>query len=90
MNPRWTADDSLFFISDRSDWWNLYEYIFDTEDERDVYPVEKEIGLPHWIFGRCSYCTHPKNPRKLAVVCGGVGNVFCFSAFSWTFMLYLS
>ena len=75
MHPRWTSDDSLFFISDRSDWWNLYEYIFDTEDERDVFPVEKEIGMPHWIFGQCSYAPHPKNPRLLAVVCAGVGTV---------------
>jgi hypothetical protein len=75
MNPRWTQDDSLFFISDRSDWWNVYEYIFATEDERNVFPVEKEIGLPHWIFGRCSFVPHPKDPKTSAVVCGGVGAI---------------
>ena len=77
MYPRWMANDALFFISDRSDWWNLYEYIFETEDERDTFPVEKEIGLPHWIFGRCSYAPHPKDSRKLGVVCGGVGVKLC-------------
>ena len=63
MHPRWTAEDALLSI----------EYIFDTEDERELFPVEKEIGMPHWIFGQCSYEPHPKNPRILAVVCGGVG-----------------
>lgn len=73
MTPRWTVENALYFISDKSDWWNLYEYIFDTKDERNVFPVEKEIGMPQWKFGQCSYATHPKNPRKVAVVCGGVG-----------------
>ena len=72
MLPRWTAEDSLFFISDRSDWWNLYEYIFDTDEERNVFPDEKEIGKPHWVFGNCSYCPHSTIPNKIAVVYGGV------------------
>lgn len=71
MLPRWTAEDSLFFISDRSDWWNLYEYIFDTDEERNVFPDEKEIGKPHWVFGNCSYCPHSTIPNKIAVVYGG-------------------
>ena len=72
MNPRWTVDNALFFISEKSHWWNLYEYIFDSGNERNVFPVEKEIGLPHKVFARCSYAPHPKNPKMLAVVCGGV------------------
>lgn len=74
MLPRWTAEDSLFFISDRSDWWNLYEYISDTGEERNLFPIEKEIGQPHWIFGRCGYCPHPNLPSKVAAVYGaGLG-----------------
>lgn len=78
MYPRWSADDSLYFISDRSDWWNVYEYIFSTNDERNIFPVDKEIGLPQWRFGLCSYVPHPKNPKLFAVVCGGVGLNICF------------
>ena len=82
MNPRWTADDSLFFVSDKSDWWNLYEYTFDSESEREVFPVEKEIGMAHWVFARCGYAPHPKNTRILAVVCAGVGIVCIYISMS--------
>ncbi|XP_028398795.1 uncharacterized protein LOC114522328 [Dendronephthya gigantea] len=71
MSPRWTLEHALYFISDRSGWWNLYKYNFDTRDEHNVFPIKKEIGMPQKLFGRCSYATHPKNPKKLAVVCGG-------------------
>ena len=72
MHPRWTAEDALLFITDKSDWWNLYEYISDTGEERNLYPIDKEIGEPHWIFGCCPYCPHPKQINKVAVCIGEV------------------
>lgn len=62
--PEWT-DHSLLFISDRTDWWNLYAFdrsqvdaaIAGTAagDARALAPVEAEIGIPHWVFDSSRY-----------------------------------
>ena len=51
--PRWSPHGTLYFVSDRSDWWNLYR-----TDGREVEPViemEAEFGLPQWLFGGSTY-----------------------------------
>lgn len=53
MQPQWHSDGTLYFISDRSNWWNLYR-------ERDgqieaVAPLNAEIGGPQWVLGACDY-----------------------------------
>ena len=49
LEPRWSADGALWFVSDRSDWWNLYRYTPGT-DIATVVRVDAEIGVPHWQF----------------------------------------
>jgi dipeptidyl aminopeptidase/acylaminoacyl peptidase len=56
--PRWRADGSLAFISDRTGWWSLYEF----SPERGVAPlieIEAEIGVPAWVFDTARYCLLP-------------------------------
>jgi dipeptidyl aminopeptidase/acylaminoacyl peptidase len=53
FQPEWGPDGSLYFISDRSGWWNLYRW-------RDgavvaLAPMEAEFGLPQWVFGMSTY-----------------------------------
>ncbi|HWD95031.1 MAG TPA: S9 family peptidase [Acidimicrobiales bacterium] len=53
IQPRYGADGSLFFVSDRTDWWNLYR---DTPaGPIALYPVEAECGHPAWVFGLSDY-----------------------------------
>jgi len=57
--PRWAPDGRLWFISDRSNWWNLYAF-----DEaglasglpRAVDAGAHEVGEPAWVFGQSRYC----------------------------------
>lgn len=53
MEPRWDADGTLYFVSDRSNWWNLYRY----KDNRitTALAIEAEIGSPLWTLGQSSY-----------------------------------
>ena len=51
--PVWSPDGDLYFVSDRTSWWNLYRW-------RDGWsgPVlqrEAEFGLPQWVFGTSTY-----------------------------------
>jgi len=53
FQPEWNADGSLFFISDATDWWNLY-----AERNGKIVPIfqaEAEVGLPQWLFGYSRY-----------------------------------
>ncbi|MHA6620853.1 S9 family peptidase [Pseudonocardia sp. DLS-67] len=54
LEPRFEADGSLLFLSDRTDWWNLYRFI----PGADIVPVvrlDAEIGEPAWVFGSARY-----------------------------------
>jgi len=53
LEPRWDSDGSLYFVSDRSNWWNLYRY-----KDNHVSPAlvtEADIASPLWTLGQSSY-----------------------------------
>jgi dienelactone hydrolase len=52
--PQWSPDGVLYFVSDRSGWWNLYRLTAAGEIEA-ICPMEAEFGSPHWIFGGANY-----------------------------------
>lgn len=53
--PRWAGDGSLWFISDRSDWWNLYRWVPGGDRVDPMVTMDAEIGGPQWVFGQSSY-----------------------------------
>ncbi|MEM7111860.1 MAG: S9 family peptidase [Chloroflexota bacterium] len=53
FQPRWSPDGTLYFISDRTNWWNLYRWR-DGKVE-PICPLDAEFGLPQWVFGRSTY-----------------------------------
>jgi dipeptidyl aminopeptidase/acylaminoacyl peptidase len=53
FQPEWAPDGTLYFVSDRTGWWNLYRRVGEA-DER-VVPMEAEFGLPLWVFGMATY-----------------------------------
>jgi len=60
FQPRWADDGSLWFVSDRSGWWNLYRRPPAASDARNVAietMVERdaELGMPQWVFGQSRY-----------------------------------
>jgi dipeptidyl aminopeptidase/acylaminoacyl peptidase len=52
--PRWHSDGSLWFISDRTGWWNLYRWT-PAGGVEPMVVVEGEIGVPQWVFGQSRY-----------------------------------
>jgi dipeptidyl aminopeptidase/acylaminoacyl peptidase len=51
--PRYSSDGTLYFISERTGWWNLYR----CKDEiiEPLCEMEAEFGAPHWVFGQSNY-----------------------------------
>jgi dipeptidyl aminopeptidase/acylaminoacyl peptidase len=52
--PAWSPDGRLHFVSDRSDWWNLYRLEADGSTTA-VAPMDAEVAGPQWVFGLSSY-----------------------------------
>lgn len=49
LQPLWRDDDEILFVSDRSNWWNLYAWKHG--ETRRLLEREAEFALPHWVFG---------------------------------------
>ncbi len=56
LAPAWRDDCSLYAVSDRSGWWNLYlaELTRPADPPRPLCPREEEFAAPLWQLG-----THP-------------------------------
>ena len=57
FQPGWSGGGILHFISDRSNWWNLYREAND--DVELLAPMEGEMGQPQWVFGFSRYSFLP-------------------------------
>ena len=55
--PEWAPDGRLYFVSDRSGWWNLYRWDEQAEEANGecVFPMEAEFARPQWVFGSNCY-----------------------------------
>lgn len=52
--PEWSPDGTLYLISDRSGWWNLYRLVEGPRLE-PLAPMEAEFADPAWVFDQSSY-----------------------------------
>jgi dipeptidyl aminopeptidase/acylaminoacyl peptidase len=70
VQPEWGEDGNLYFVSDRSGWWNLYRW----RDGRTqpLLPMEAEFGEPQWVFGQKVYSLASRNRLVCAYNRGGV------------------
>jgi dipeptidyl aminopeptidase/acylaminoacyl peptidase len=71
FQPEWCPDGrALFFVSDRSNWWNLYRYDLATRATEPLVPMKAEFGEPLWNLAAAKYglagpdrvvCTYTKD-----------------------------
>jgi dipeptidyl aminopeptidase/acylaminoacyl peptidase len=54
FQPTWAPDSVLYFVSDRSGWWNLRRLKRNGGTEA-VCEMEAEFAMPQWVFGMSSY-----------------------------------
>jgi len=53
FQPEWSPEGVLYFVSDRTGWWNLYRWRGGNVEA--LYPMEAEFGGPLWLFGVSIY-----------------------------------
>ena len=64
FQPEWSPDGILYFVSDRTGWWNLYRWL-DGQVEA-VYPMEAEFAFPQWVFGSSAF-GFPSKDRLICI-----------------------
>lgn len=51
LAPSWSPSGDLWYVSDRSGWWNLYR----VGDDRPAEAREAELAVPPWTLGQSRY-----------------------------------
>jgi len=54
FQPEWSPDGLLYFVSDKTGWWNLYRFNM-AGDIEAVAEMKAEFAVPQWLFGMTSY-----------------------------------
>ena len=83
LQPAWSSEGELHFVSDRNGWWNLYRW-----REGAVEPVlemEAEFARPPWVFGAPAFdflgdgriaCTYvERGVWNLGIIDAGTGSL---------------
>ena len=53
FQPEWSPDGVLYFVSDRTGWWNLYRWSGGRVET--LTNLDAEFGKPQWRFGMSTY-----------------------------------
>ena len=53
VQPEWSPDGVLYFVSDRSGWWNIYRW--HDENVESLYEMKVDFARPQWVFGMSTY-----------------------------------
>ena len=66
FQPEWSPDGVLYFVSDRTGWWNFYRWQPDLGkggvwEVESLCEMEAEFGLPQWVFGMSTYAFESAN-----------------------------
>ncbi|MFO7635405.1 MAG: S9 family peptidase [Caldilinea sp.] len=90
FQPSWAPDGRLYFVSDRTGWWNLYRWA--PEGAQALAPMEAEFGLPQWGLGMATFgfadantaiCTYVRDGSshlaRLDLVTGALAQLHVFS-----------
>ena len=55
FQPQWSPDGILYFVSDRTEWWNLYRVDPGSGSVHPLCPREAEFRQAQWNFGQSTY-----------------------------------
>jgi len=55
VQPRWSPDGKLYWISDRSGWWSLYQIDPANRQTTQVVSLDADFAPPQWVCGQAHY-----------------------------------
>jgi dipeptidyl aminopeptidase/acylaminoacyl peptidase len=85
--PEWHPDGSLWFVSDRTDWWNLYRFGADSVpigapevDPAPIGEIRGDVGVPAWVFAQSRFAFLPDGRVAVAYTADGVDHLAVVAA----------
>jgi len=76
FQPEWSPDGrAIFFVSDRSNWWNLYRFDLASRTSEPLAPMAAEFGVPLWRLGASTYACAGLDRIVCAYSTGGLGRL---------------
>ena len=73
MHPLWDIDGSYLYISDETDWWNIYRQ---GKTKENLFKKDMDFGKPPWRLGYNLFSLNPKG--DIVFLYDQVGTLFAF------------
>ena len=74
FQPEWSPDGTLYFVSDRSGWWNLYR-LGANGNIKPLCELEAEFGMPQWGFGMSTYAFESADRIVCTYIASGISRL---------------
>ena len=73
FQPEFGPDNTLYFVSDRNGWWNIYRLT--SKGVECICSKSAEFGLPYWLFGMRTYDFNGPDKIAAAFKAGGISQL---------------
>jgi dipeptidyl aminopeptidase/acylaminoacyl peptidase len=73
FQPTWSPDGVLYFVSDRTNWWNLHWW--QGQEIEPVMQLPAELGTPMWLFAMSTYAFESERRIVCQVRSNGVSRL---------------
>jgi len=83
FQPGWSPGGTLYCVSDRTGWWNLYRVRAGQVEA--VHPMSAEFGRPQWQFGTSTWAFATESDLVVAYAENGRGRVATIDVSSGVF-----
>ncbi|HEY6231140.1 MAG TPA: prolyl oligopeptidase family serine peptidase, partial [Pyrinomonadaceae bacterium] len=74
FQPEWSPGGTLYFVSDRSNWWNIYRRNAGGSVE-PLCELDAEFGMPQWGFGMSTYSFESASTIVCAYIRDGISQL---------------
>ena len=76
IDPQWDVEGNLYVLSDRNNWWSLYQVSGTEFTLLSPQPEKSEIGGPAWQVGKHYYRIRQDGSILAQVVKGAIGQLY--------------
>ena len=76
IDPQWDAEGNLYVLSDRNNWWSLYQVSGTAFTLLSPQPENSETGGPAWQVGKHYYRIRQDGSILANVVQGAIGQLY--------------
>jgi dipeptidyl aminopeptidase/acylaminoacyl peptidase len=73
FQPEWSSGGVLYFVSDRTGWWNLFSW--NSSGPHIVREMQAEFGVPQWGLGMSTYALKSETEVLCSIIERGISSL---------------